>query len=384
MAAPNFIFGFETGTLQTEYQSTVTGAATIESSVVRTGAYSLKVAPASGAAGNWDPAIGFAAGNFRFYARVTVLPASTRTFVGNTSAGQLNLRITSTGALELRDNTTVLGTSTLTLSNTDLWYHIEMEATGANATLYVDGSSEATGASTSLCGLRFGATDTVAATYTAYFDDIANYASDTGKTHPGRVVLLKPTSVNAAGGWVEGDGAGTAGMAAAVATTPPPGLASASETSATNIESPTNSATDNCDMNMTTYAAAGVGPYDTINGVRGFVRHGEDIATATKNGALFHVSNPADPGGEVTFVFGGDIGAHGSDAGGGAGWSTTFYSTIQTGAITLTTAPVLRVGKRTATTRVVCVDFMGIYVDFTPGMSPSRPKVAHYPQLLAH
>ena len=39
---------------------------------------------------------------------------------------------------------------------------------------------------------------------------------------------------------------------------------------------------------------------------------------------------------------------------------------------------------RTATTRVVCVDFMGLYVDYTPDAAAVVPYRNPYPQLLAH
>src|SRR3990167_1916433 len=165
-----------------------------------------------------------------------------------------------------------------------------------------------------------GAKDTVAATYTAYFDDWAQ--DNAALPGAGAVVILKPASINAANGWVEGDGAGTAGIPGALATTPPPGVASASETSATNAESPTNSATDNLDLNLTDYTTAGV--TGTVNAVRALVRHGEDIATTSKSGAVLIVSNPTQAS-EDTFTYGADAGAHSGEAG---NWKTAL-GTVQ-------------------------------------------------------
>jgi hypothetical protein len=378
------VCGFETGALLTEVGFTgnapgVVGSVAIESSIVRSGSYSLKLTPASGAAGYWEAdAVGLIR-LYRFYCRVTALPATTRGLLSTKAATKASLQLTPTGAIELYDNTTLLGTSTATLSDTGTWYLIEVTANGSSVSLYIDGALEASGSSTSLFNGRFGATDGVAATYTAYIDDMALYPDGTAAGNPGKAVMLLPTSLSAANGWVEGDGAGTAGMAAAVATRPPPGVASASETAATNIESPTNSATDNCDMNMTTYTAAGIEALDTINAIQAVVRHGEDIATNTKAGAVTILSNPAQAG-ENTFNYGNDGGAHGAEVG---LWRTT-TGTIQTAAVTVGTAPVLRVGKRTSTTRVVCVDFMGIYVDYTPAAVARVPRSTPYPQLLAH
>jgi hypothetical protein len=369
--------GFETGSLSAEPRSTfsvapaVVGAATIESGAgnVRTGTYSLKVAPASGAAGYWDQATGSfqSQGFLRVYVKVTVLPATARNFIGSRVSAETALNLNPDGSLELFNNAVSAGSSSTLLTDTARWYRVELKVDNAGNTqeLLIDGVSQVTDTYTNpAVRMRYGATDTVAATYTAYFDDI----SFDGAAYPGAgsVVLLRATSLNAAGGWVEGDGAGTAGMAGAVSTRPPAGVASASETSATNIESPTNSATDNCDMNMTTYTAAGVASGDTINALLAFVRHGEDIATSTKTGALKIVSNP-DSGTETTFTYGDDVGAHGAEVG---NWRTTGGVTestiVSSPSVTLGTSPVMRVGKRTATTRVVCVDFMGIYVDYTP------------------
>lgn len=384
--ARSYVCGFETGSLSAELRTseaalpTIQGAATIEATIVRTGTYSLKVAPASGAAGYWEPTTGASSSTayLRTYVRVTALPASTRGLIGKTGANSLNVRVTSTGALELVANVTVLGTSTTLLTDTTKWYRVEVQCTAAAVELQIDGVSEVatSTASPSLFSI-FGAFDTTAATYTAYFDDIVR---DTAAfPGAGAVVLLRPTSLSAAGSWVEGDGAGTTGMAAAVATQPPPGVASASETAATNIESPANSATDNCDMNMTTYSSAGIVTGDTIQAVYGFVRHGEDIATGTKAGAVQIVSNPAGPT-ETVFTYGDDAGAHGAEVN---NWRTSLTNSVLSPSVTLGTAPVLRVGKRTSTNRVVCVDFMGIYVDYTPAAVSRVPYVNQMPALIA-
>lgn len=377
--ARNGMCGFETGALVAE-GGVVTGAGvTIESSTVRTGSYSMKVVAGSGVNNSIDldssglgPLGG--AGQVGFYILVAARPATTaRVIFGAIVAGVMNLRLNADGTLTLFQNTTSIGSSTVALTDTTRWYQIIVttRAVTSSPLLIVDGNTEVSG---TIAGVTsdavFGAADTVADTYTAYYDDLVSDGL-TALSGQWRVTLLIPTSLNAANGWVEGDGAGTANMAAAVATRPPPGLASANETNATNIESATNSASDNCDMNMTTYAAAGLYAGDVVNAVRGLVRHGEDIATNTKAGAVTIVSNPAQSG-EDAFNFGDDAGAHGAEVG---NWKTKRATIQLTPSVTLTTAPVLRVGKRTATTRVVCVDFMGIYVDYTPGSRyPANPN----------
>ena len=359
------IYGAEVGSLAAE--GTVTGSGvSLETSTIRSGSYSLKVAAASAAA-SYYLLSSFDTTNkyIRFYLRVTSRPASlARAIYGIPGAGTaINLKLNSDGTIAYYSGLTLIGTSTTALTDTTKWYRVEVRnADGSNVTiLQIDGNSEVTG-SPSSWGIthEIGANDTVADAYTAYYDDIAG--DDSSFPGDGNVVMLLPTSLNAAGSWVEGDGSGTANMSAAVATRPPPGVASANETNATNIESPANSASDNCDMNMTTYTAAGVGASDTVNAAKSVIRHGEDINTGTKSGAVLIVSNPTQSG-EDTFTFGNDAGAHGAETG---NWITKFGTTQNAPSVTLGTAPVMRAGKRTATTRVVCVDFMGIYVDYTP------------------
>jgi hypothetical protein len=77
---------------------------------------------------------------------------------------------------------------------------------------------------------------------------------------------------------------------------------------------------------------------------------------------LLIVSNPTQVG-EDAFTYGNDVGAHGAEVG---NWGKDLGTVQASPSVTLGTSPVLRVGKRTATTRVVCVDGMGIYVEYTP------------------
>lgn len=351
-----------------------------DNTVSRTGTYSLKAAATSGVSGSASLTLG----TFNWqsqYIRVTARPATTaRVIRGAIAAGTPNIRLNPNGTLACYNNTTLIGTSTTALTDTNRWYQVNFTNTSPSASVFlqIDGVTEVSGTATFTAeAAQFGPNDTVADTYTVYFDDFAR--DDAVSPGSFGIALLVPTSLNAAGGWVEGDGAGTAGMAAAVATRPPPGVVTASETSATNIESPTNG-TDNCDMNMTTYLAAGVGLTDTINAVIWLIRHGEDAATGTKTGSGSLISNPAQ-GGSTAFTYGNDAGVHGAEPG---LWKTAQGPIIVSPSVTIPTAPVLRVTKDTGTTRVVCVDFMGIYVNFTPRPLPNLPKNPHYHQLLAH
>jgi hypothetical protein len=142
--------------------------------------------------------------------------------------------------------------------------------------------------------------------------------------------------------------------------TPPVGLAAASATNASQIENPTSSATDNCDFNMQSYLVAGVPAGSTIYGVRSIVAHGEEIATGTKAGSVQILSNPAQ-GAESAFNYGNDAGAEGTYP---TTWAVAADVEVSGSGVALGTQPVVRIGKRTATTRVVSVCFVGLYIDY--------------------
>lgn len=367
--------GLETGNLVADSIHTTpqTGSVAIESSIVRSGGFSVKATPASGATGYWIRDTGASGGYLRFYVRFTSLVATTtRTFFGQAAGTVVGLKIKSDGAVEFYRGVTLIGTSTVKLTDTAKWYCIEVRGASAvlnDVMLRIDGSNQvlATGtlAASSILP-AFGSTDTVADTFTAYYDDICY--NTTQFPGPGKVELLLPASDNTINGWTGGNG-GTTSVFDGCNNTPPAGVASANETDLTNIESGANSATDNCDLNAETYAAKGINSYDTVNGVHTIIRHGEDIATGTKAGAVSVLSNP-NQGGETTFNYGNDSGAHGIEVG---NWETAFGAAIDAPTVDVTVAPVLRAGKRTATNRTVCVDLLGLYVDYTPGTPPAIP-----------
>lgn len=197
-----------------------------------------------------------------------------------------------------------------------------------------------------------------------YVDDVAlnddQGASQNSWPGAGKIVLLKPVSDNAVGtGWVDGDGAGT--LFGSVDNSPPVGVNVAAD--GTQIKNLTSTATGNYDANMTSYSTAGLVSTDTITLVQAFCDHGEEASPGTKNGAIQIVSNPAQVS-EDSFIYGDDSGADGTWS---TGWRTS-WGTAQYGpSVTLATSPILRVGKRTATTREVHVDAMGIYVEYNNG-----------------
>lgn len=371
MATYSSLCGFEIGDLTSERISssapTVTGSVALDTSIFRTGARSLRLTPASGAVGILDGGAGTNGTGVRcsFFCRVTVLPATTRMLYGNTGAGILNVRLTPTGALELRRDTTVIGTSTTLLDTQARWYLIEVNGDGGtNETLYIDGVLQVSGSGSGVTNMKFGANDTVAATYTAYIDDVAVFSSPFAAGTNRKVVLLVPVSDAQDGSWTGGAGGTGIDLFEAVNNQPPAGLVSASATNTSQIESADSSggnSTDEYRANMTSYLDAGLSIYDTVNSLVGIINHGEDIATNTKTGSFGGQSNPSWT--YDTFTFGADAGAVGSFP---TNWSWTRGTFQNTPAVTLTSNLVLAVRKTDAGTRVASVDFMGVYVDYTP------------------
>jgi hypothetical protein len=181
----------------------------------------------------------------------------------------------------------------------------------------------------------------------------------------GAIVLLKPVSDNARTGFAGGAG-GTTNLFDAVNNLPPVGVADTG-TNTSQIRDATSSATDNYDANMTDYTTAGVPAGATIKVVQWAINHGTASATSVPARAGRLVSNPAE-GADTTLTA--PTAAAGTYP---SNWIWSRGSPIYLPAVTLGTSPVLRVGKRTSSTRVVDVDAMGIYVEFAPRRSMVAP-----------
>jgi hypothetical protein len=363
---------------------------TVETTIVRSGAQSMKFIHSDADSGNITfsvaerPALGTSA-YARVYIYVTELPdvrVSLVNWLDISFALAVRCHLETDGKLTLSATGTDLGSTTAPI-NLNQWYRIELLGkidTGSTdaCELRLDGVTVA-----SATGLNIGDTllgslaigfpgGTIATLGTFYADDVAINVS-TGPAPnswpgEGKEVLLSPISDNARNGWTGGAG-GTTNLFDAVNNHPPTGVAVASETNTSQIKSLTNSATDNYDANMTNYLTAGLTTTDTVTLVQAVCSHAEGIATGTKNGALLIVSNPVQSV-EDAFVYGDDLGAAGT-------WPTSwgsFWGTAQVGDIASgnrATSPVLRVGKRTATTREVDVSLMGIYVEYIQGLPVS-------------
>jgi hypothetical protein len=273
------------------------------------------------------------------------------------------------------------------------WHRIELKAV-ASATgvwsageLVVDGVTviSFSGASTTRTnGFCFGTVTTGGATGTYNVDDLAlndsTGAVNNGYPGAGAVVLLKPTADSAVGtGWVTGAG-GSSSLFAAVDNTPPVGVADTG-TATSQIRNATSNATS-YDATMTTYTAAGVGAGATINAVLPMTATGAPVTTSSKQGTVGVVSNPTIT--NVALNATGTAGAFwaGATAGTfGAGWKWSLGTMTEAPAVTLGTAPVMRITNSTASTRIADVCFMGMYVDYTPAavVATTLPVPVHLP-----
>jgi hypothetical protein len=365
-------------------------AGTIDTTLKRSGANSLKLTPSAATQtshltlrlltaeqvlGRWN----YIRGYFNF-THFPVAGDDAYVMVLGTLGGiGVALRIDSGGQLQLMSAAGgTLGSPSAALS-TGVWYRIELGAqhvAGANdaAEAKLDGTTFAsatglTSSDTAIGEAQFGwigSPSDVAGGRTVNVDDIAwNDDQGAGQNSwpgAGKIVCLLPTSDNQRGSWTGGSG-GTTNLFEAVNNTPPAGTASESNT--TQIESADSSpdnATDEYRVNLATYTSAGIVASDTLRLVQMVVDHGEDAATGTKTGSFLILSNPAQ-GVADTFTFGEDVGALGT-------WPTNWrpkWGTAQLSpSVTLGTAPVLRLRKVTASTAVGSVDFMGLMVEYQP------------------
>jgi hypothetical protein len=334
------------------------GTAAYDTGTVRTGAASMRANPASGAGGYFSNLAG-AVAYMHFAVRFASLPSVNRVFTSGVAAGMIHAEITSTGTISVYLNTTLIGTSSTALS-TNTWYWIGLrQVTGTSVDfLQIDGVSAVTGTATvTLSDPSVGFVGTEASAVDAYFDDVI--FDDAGLLAPSKVDTALPISDNTRTNVTAGAG-GTTNLWDAVNNTPPAGVASASETNTSNIEYPA-SLTESYIANLETYTTLGIGASDTVLAVRSIVRHGEDIATGTKNlqnvGAL---TNPTVGGSSVTA--GSDGGAHGAEIG---LWVSTFGTLTTSPSVTLGTSPTIRT-SRISEARVACIDFMGMLVAWTP------------------
>jgi hypothetical protein len=254
------------------------------------------------------------------------------------------------------------------------WHRVEvsynMPSTSGNTTVdcYLDGTRVGTGYSgnmrnLSANGCRLGATAVSSTVLDWALDDFA--LNDDGGTQQnsrpgdGKIVLLKPIGDTAVGaGWTAGGGA-TTGLFNAIDNSPPVGVTDPG-TNTSQIRNATSTAVANYDATLTSYTTAGIGASDTIQLCQWCINHGTASATSPPVRAAQLTSNPAEAG-EITL----------SSPTAVAGtfptnWLWQIGPVTYVPTVTKGTSPVMRVGKRTASTRIVDVDAMGLYVEYLP------------------
>lgn len=383
------ISGFETGSGHAEglFLSNVGGVTT---SLARTGSYSLGFNIASfldpggyinynsRAAGGTQRNIAQSA---RFYLRITTMPSFTgsqkysviaQTGNGTTAAGT-QVALNDSGNLIIAGGNSLDGavTSSDALS-TGQWYKISFDASGTNRTLYVDDVqwAQATGRTTASAQtafrIGFNTNDNInldIVTAALYFDDLLVDDSSFGGSGPsGNILLLLPTAdPGSLNSWTNGGG-GTTSIFEGVNNIPPVGVAAS--TNGTKIKNAASGSNLDYVATMQTYTAAGVPSGATINAVMAICNDGEEVTTGTKAGGIWIASNPSQTAGGNTFDYGNDtatvVGTFPT------GWTPHLGPVTSSPSVTLGTAPTVTVRKTGSTTRVVDVDLLGLYVDYTP------------------
>lgn len=367
-----------------DYQTNDTTNVNNQTSVKRTGDTSaMEILASTGfARSTWSTSAGTANVRYyaRFYYRISGTPSANSDFFrfyGSGGETLVKLTIDTSRQLILKDVAgTQVGSASSALS-VDTWYRIEvMMMNGSTAStdeleLRIDGVTVASSTTNNAAtvapnAVQFGSTLATTIGITQYFAALAvnddQGASQSSWPGDGNIVLLKPISDNQVGSWTGGVG-GTTNLYDAVDNTPPAGTASESNTTQVeSVDSSGDNATDEYRVNLTTYTDAGIGGSDTISVLHPVINHGEDASTGTKTGSFGLQANPAAAGYD-TFTFGDNAGALGTWP---SNWRWLLGTPVYAPSPTLGSSPVLAVRKTDAGTRAASVDFMGVYVDFTP------------------
>lgn len=351
------------------FEGTATGTVTRDTTIKRSGAASRKCDTGAGNAlaysqYNWvnqdlttSPGVGW---YWRIYFRVPSLPSSSSNMFlrfATADAGTVcGARLTTGGKVQLVDNTvTPVGSDSAETVVVDQWYMAELYgkcSTGANDEigLRLNGTlvASATGLTISDVGIDRGYTgwsQVPGANKIIYVDDMA-LNDDWGLNNnswpgQGSVIYLNATADSAVGGsWTAGAGA-TTNLFEAVNNDPPSGVASASATNTSQIKNESaGDTTGNYDCTMETYTAAGLPSTAIIRFVQALATHGRQ--TANVPGALLMLSNPAGPEEQFNWGRGADIGTYPSS------WTTRWGRPVMDPVVAVGTAPVVRVGKRSA------------------------------------
>ncbi len=235
----------------------------------------------------------------------------------------------------------------------------------ATDTLVTSFSSSAANVSTTTYRPYWGNSNSnTAAGVTLYLANIAlNDSSGSDQNSwcgPGQIVHVLPDSDSAVGsGWQKPGGATTSLNTSLdnVPPTPPNGDSTSAGDAETMVRNATSTTTSNLDETLKSYTAAGIGASDTITLLQPFAWMRRAGATA-QSPALELVSNPAVASATATVL--GTTGTFPTN------WTQRTLAIQYAPTVTKGTGPVLRVGKRTATTQALLVASMGLLVEYVP------------------
>lgn len=364
----------------------LSSSSTRDTSVFRSGAASFLFS--STGANVWSQTLTSGATYYaRVYVRTGSTPSAASVIMALTQFGGLQVdptvRIKTDGTIELLVNSAVSGSASASAINDSTWHRVELmgaltTTNWSSAELRLDGATVATWSGSVANSGAFGLSIEIepGSSVTMNADDIAlnSNAGGSQNTWPGsgKVVLLKPISDNARGtGWVN-DANAASGFFDATDNTPPNGIAdTTSSTGLHQIRNGTSNANSSVDLNLTSYTTAGIVAADTINVLDPIANTAAPVSTSAKQGTLGVASNPAianislaaSPGTSGAFWGGTAAGTYGS------GWGKWSHGTITYApSVTLGTSPVIRVTQVTSSTRIAMVDFLGMYVDYTPAV----------------
>lgn len=378
------------GSVQTSGASTIT----CDTGTKRSGNASFKcVAAASGGAATfWTPSSPVTAlGNtlwFRawyFFTSVTNLPFCFLSEIDDTGASLL-LGVQAQAANQLQlwnGHTSALFGNLSAALTANTWHRVDLvlnvPASGnGTASLYLDGVAVTLNASQNFGNTAIGLAEAgltfANAAQTCWVDDIAvndsTGSNENSMPGPGNVVLLKPVSDNARVGFTAGAG-GTTSLFAGVSNFPPVGVIFASGTNTSQIKDTASNTTDHYDANVGAYTdslgsgGGGMGGRDVVNLVQPVTSH--SASTGNRVDGIQSLSNPVAA--EVT-----QTGTHPAGTW-PTGWTTIPGTVVYNPAVALSTKPVLRFRKGTATTDANMSCMMGMLVEYTPAPSISQPPV---------
>lgn len=372
--AISHLCGFEMGHEAEAFQ--VNGSIIVSTAIVRTGTYALIAQPVS-AQGYVRFRSRAAGGTFRsqymsasFYMQIQTMPSGDTVIAGVfTAAGgnQHRLQLRSSGVLRLLDSVgNVVATSTNVLTADAKWHRIDFDCAynaGAGMRVSVDNTVWASNTATVVTAdVMFILGVFTATTAAIAFDDVAMHDASIGTMNHYRIGLLRPNADQQTGAWLNSSGFAAQYGEFAL----PPSGNVANDGTGNRIKNLTSSASSTQDYRGTCPSYRSLVGDSTILAVQAIVNDAQQSTTASpKAGAIFIWSEPSQA--EQSFDFGIPYGLNGTNSAGGMGtfpaqWGTHTGVVTENPDVDRNALPIVAVGKRTATTQEVDVDFIGIYV----------------------